>query len=103
MTDWASSYDGWNIAEVALDGEQVDLASMSTDVPPETDFIVTLIAYNTVGGFMIMDVPTLDLDETATKLFSTGEFMYIMAIVSPTMGPVDYCVDVDYRDMGMLR
>jgi hypothetical protein len=103
MTDWASSYGGWNIAEVALDGEQVDLASMSTDVPPETDFIVTLMAYNTVGGFMIMDVPTLDLDETATKLFSTGEFMYIMAIVSPTMGPVDYCVDVDYRDMGMLR
>jgi hypothetical protein len=97
MTDWASSFDGWDIAEVMVDGENVDLASMTTDVPPETDFIVTLVAWSDVGGTMIMDVPSLDLDETVQKLFPAGGYYQIMVIVSPTLGPVDYSIDITYR------
>ena len=97
MTDWATSYDGWDIAEVMVDGEYVDLASMTTDVPPETDFIVTLVALSEIGGTMIMDIPSLDLDETAQKLFAAEGYYVIIAIVSPTLGPVDYSIDVTSR------
>lgn len=97
MTDWATSYVGWDIAEVSIDGEAIDLTTMTTDVPPEADFIVTIVANSVTSGIMIMDIPTLDLDETAQKLFAVGGYEWIMVIVSPTMGPVDYWVHVDYR------
>lgn len=102
MTDWGTSYDGWDIAEVAVDGETIDLASMTTEVPPETDFLVTIVALREVGGIMVMDIPSMDLDETAQKLFSSEDYYLIVVIVSPTLGPVDYSIDIVYRGSNMV-
>jgi len=101
MTDWASSYDGWDIAAVKVDGESVDLTSMKTDVAPETDFLVTIVALTYDENVMIIDVPCLDADETAKKLFAAGGYEAILVLVSPTLGPVDYSVDVTYRGQNM--
>jgi len=97
MTDEGTSYDGWDIAAVSVDGVDVALTDLTTPIAPETDFIITLVAYNDADGYMIIDVPSMDLAETAQKLFTTMGYDWFFAIVSANAGPVDYSVDVEYR------
>lgn len=81
MTDWATSYNGWYINGVMVDGVEQDLLDM-TPVYPEMDWMVTIyLPGNGDRMPMIIDVPTLDLDETAIKLMGTlagYDEMYIL-------------------------
>ncbi|MHC1680972.1 MAG: hypothetical protein AB9860_07000 [Methanomassiliicoccales archaeon] len=99
MTDWGTHYDGWLISEFSVDGVAVDLASLYP-INPEVDFILTIyVPGNGAHGALVMDIPTMDIDETATKLLSTLLFYYdeMFIIVTPNEGPADYAIDVDYR------
>ena len=80
MTDEGTSYDGWDIAAVSVDGVDVALTDLTTQVAPEADFLVTLVADN-AAGWMIIDIPSLDLDETAQKLFPVGGYDELYVIV----------------------
>lgn len=104
MTDTSLHYDGWFIKDIAVDGVAVDMESLSPIVP-EVDFILTIyVPENDWHGALIIDVPTLDADETAVKLLSTLMFYYeeMYIIISPNEGPADYWVDIDYRyEMGI--
>ncbi|MCX6650119.1 MAG: immune inhibitor A [Methanomassiliicoccales archaeon] len=102
MTDWGTSYDGWDIAAVSVDGVDVALTNLTTEAPPEADFLVTLVAHNAVDGWMIIDIPCLDLQETAQKLFPVDGYDQLYVIVSANNGPVDYSADVTYRGPGFL-
>ena len=81
MTDWATSYEGWFINGVMVDGVEQDLLDM-TPVYPEMDWMVTIyLPGNEYRPPMIIDVPTLDQDETAVKLMGSligYEEMYIL-------------------------
>jgi len=64
-----------------FDGDHIDYRFL---ILP--DFIATLVAWKEVGRTMIIDVPSLDLDETVQKLFPAGGYSMIIAIVSPPPG-----------------
>jgi hypothetical protein len=104
MTDWATSYEGWFIKDIAVDGAAVDMESLYP-INPEVDFILTIyVPANDGHGALIIDVPTMDVDETAVKLLSTLMFYYeeMYIIISPNEGPADYQVDMNYRyEMGL--
>jgi hypothetical protein len=103
MTDWAYSMDGWHIAEVSVDGEDVPLQDLTTTIPPEADFLVTIFVYDEELGEMIIDIPVLDYSETAAKLMgSLMDYDWMIVIISPNDGPVDYSVDVTYRGSMMF-
>lgn len=104
MTDWATHYDGWMISEFSVDGAAVDLESLYT-INPEVDFILTIyVPENDGHAALIMDVPTMDIDETAAKIMSTLLFYYeeMYVIISPNEGPVDYYIDVEYRGVSRV-
>ncbi len=105
MTDCAGNEDGWFINGIAVDGVDVDLTTLEP-INPEVDFILTIyVPENDWHGALIIDVPTLDADETAVKLLSTLLFYYeeMYIIISPNEGPADYRVDIDYRyEMGVF-
>lgn len=104
MTDWATYYDGWMIKEFFVDGAAVDLESLYP-INPEVDFILTIyVPENNGHAAMIIDVPTMDIDETATKIMSTLLFYYdeMYVIISPNEGPADYYIDVEYRGVSRV-
>ncbi|KAF5060266.1 Immune inhibitor A peptidase M6 [anaerobic digester metagenome] len=81
MTDWATSYSGWYIDGVSVDGVEQNLLAM-TPVYPEMDWMVTIyLPGNMYRMPMIIDVPTHDLEETATLLMGSlmgYDRMYIL-------------------------
>lgn len=81
MTDWATSYYGWYINGVWVDGVEQDLLDM-TPVYPEMDWMVTIyLPGNGDRMPMLIDIPTQDLDETAVKLMGSligYDQMYIL-------------------------
>lgn len=98
MTDWAYNEDGWLISGVMVDGADVPLEELNTIVPREADFMVTLVAHEAMmDQIIIIDVPTMDVEETAQKLFSSEGYDWVYVLVSPKLGPVDYCVGFDWR------
>lgn len=104
MTDWATNYEGWAIKDIAVDGVAVDMEDLYR-ITPEVDFILTIyVPENEMHGAMVIDIPTMDMDETAVKLLSTLMFYYyeMYIIISPDEGPADYQVDTNIRyQMGM--
>lgn len=98
MTDWGTTYDGWSIAEVSVDGNEVPLEELTTTIPPEADFMITIYAYDSDLGEMVIDVPVLDSAETAVKLMGTlMDYDWMIVMISPYDGPVDYMVDITNR------
>ncbi len=104
MTDWASTWGGWYIDNVAINGVIVDDASDATSLEaqyPDTDFLITIYApaqYTSDGLFLLPLVTTIDLnhlDETAVRsLSSMTIYDTVYIIVSSTLGPVDYNLGV---------
>jgi len=104
MTDWATHYEGWLINEISVDGAAVDLESLYP-VNPEVDFLLTIyVPANGDHGALVFDIPTMDMDETATKIMSSLMFYYdeMYIIISPDEGPAEYTIDVDYRGAEMM-
>jgi len=102
MTDQAYNEYGWDIYEVCVDGAEVSLTDLVTPVPPETDFLLTVLAYDYQNGYRIMDIPVMDLDETAQMLMSASGYAWMIVLISPRDGPVDYTLDIVGRDTGMV-
>lgn len=102
MTDWGTSYDGWFIAQVSVDGEDVPLETMVTDPPLDVDFMVTIVV-DTDAGYQIIDIPSMEVTEVAQRLLSSiigYNNMYIL--ISANNGPVNYGFHIESRSMYLV-
>lgn len=102
MTDWATTYTGWFINGVSVDGVEQDLLEM-TPVYPEMDWMVTI--YLPGNGDrsmpMLIDIPTLDLDEVGMKQLATlagYDRMYILLSNNGNVGSWE--LELDYFRSG---
>ncbi len=107
MTDWAENEAGWYIDNIAIGGvviEDGDTTNLFIGPDPEqTDFIVTLIGVNIIGGEeFYTQVTTLELDELTEETLSsislneyvTADEGYVLLVVSTNKGLVDYSFSV---------
>lgn len=100
MTDWATTYPGWWVDNIAINGVVVE--DEFELYPPliETDFIVTIIGAE-IGNqgikyTRVEDMTLDDLTEAGAK--ALDNFMerkgYVLLVVSPNRGPADYMFSV---------
>ena len=110
VTDWAYLEWGWAIDDVAVNGEVIDETTLYYPPDPDNDFVVTLIRVkaNKNGGTSIKWVKDMCIYDAYEIGFSmTGRVNkddYILMIVGPDHGPVDYQVGVlppSCHDWGM--
>ena len=98
MTDWGTTYWGWEIPSVSVDNVLIPTDAF-TAVHDEADFLVTIVATGHDMAPMIVNIPTNDATEVAQRLMGAFTFYdEITLLVSPTQGPVDYEFGIDYRD-----
>jgi immune inhibitor A len=99
MTDWASHEGGVYIKSVAINGQDVDLASLMNNSPEpvDTNFMVTIYcpgAYGSNGVYNLPLIMNLRLDqmteEALRTITSLTVYPDIYIIVSPQNGPADY-------------
>ena len=115
MTDWASLWEGWYVDNVRINDVAISNEAFEVDPPyPDADFFVTLLGVKKASPPMkldfaqlvIEDADTVDYlgevpldDDTETGTFDvsyTQEYDYLVLIVSPDRGPVDYVFKFDY-------
>ncbi|QLH74780.1 MAG: immune inhibitor A [Methanomassiliicoccales archaeon] len=94
MTDWATSYSGWYIDDVYLDGYWIDNAGYEyvfSPVREQTDYLVTMVLYRNDLAIGIIDVPVDSLyDDGWYKPFKLRAVNSICTLISPTEGFVNY-------------
>jgi len=104
MTDTGTFYSGWNIFGASVDGEEIPMDEFYAPIGPETDFMVTLVFIDEDSDkIMIVDVPTMDLDETGTKLLGTdAEYDLMIVLVSAIDGPAGYSFGLTQRGNSII-
>ena len=117
MTDWAVLWEGWYVDNVRINGVAISNEAFEPYPPyPEAAFFVTLLGVKKAAPPMKLDfakliiegadtvdylgtVPLHDPTETGTFDVSyTQEYDYLVLIVSPDHGPLDYVFKFDYQN-----
>jgi hypothetical protein len=90
MTDWATLYQGWNVSDVTVSGEILELAPFT----PEADFQATLVLVIEEDGEIVYVPQDLKLDDGTEAGNRNGnkEPKYAILVVSSVVedGWVDY-------------
>ncbi|MHA1765227.1 MAG: hypothetical protein ACTSVK_03100 [Promethearchaeota archaeon] len=98
VTDWATTYEGWYIADANVGGNPLDLGLFYPPYP--ADFMVTLVVVKEVGWgnrYQVYDVSLSDLTNEGAMRLKTAWADYVILIVSPIMekGLIDYSFKVE--------
>ena len=104
MTDWGTENPGWWVDNVKINDLLIDdaddIISFTTPPLPETDFIVSIVEVtvnNDIPSYNdVFELSLDDISETGSLdlIDFISEDGYLLVIVSPTIGPVDYTYEI---------
>jgi hypothetical protein len=98
MTDWGTENPGWWVDNIEINNVLID--NFVTPPLPETDFVVSIVDvsiinevphYNEVFKLPLDDINEYGLIDLSGYIHEDG---YLLAVVSPTVGPADYLYEI---------